>query len=399
MNVLYLVHRIPFPPDKGDKIRSFNWLEGLAPRHRVHLLAFCDDPADMAHRGRLEELCAEVRLFPLDPRKARLRSLRALALGGPLSLPYFSDAAFRAAVKDTLARASIDVALCFSAPMAEYVREEPLPRVLDMVDVDSAKFADYGRRRKGASRHVYALEGRRLARYEERLVEELDAVILCTPAERELLAGRCTGGRLRDLRNGVVLPPPEALPARRSAPVCLFVGAMDYLANVDAVQFGAREIMPRLRELVPDATFRIVGRGPTAEVRALDGRDGVEVHGAVPDLGTHLSEAALSLVPLRIAQGIQNKVLEALAWALPVVTDPRVARALGEVPGEAIRTAQSADDYASACRDLLSDEDAARAGGAKGRAFVAERFSWEPCHLRLEEILEEAVARHARTGS
>lgn len=396
MRILYLVHRIPYPPDKGDKIRSYRWLEALARDHEIHLITFCDDPADLAHRGVLESLCASVRVFRLRPAMKRVASVLRLPNGRPMSLTYFDDAEARAAVDSVIAEASPDVVLCFSAPMAEYVRGRGLPVVMDMVDVDSAKFDAYRHTQAPIKRRLFGIEGRRLARYEERLVEELDAVVLCTDRECETLRARSPAGRIESIPNGAAPPPQADLPTSRDSSELIFIGAMDYLANIDAVEFGAREIMPRVLERVPDAVFRIVGREPAPAVRALAKLDGVEVDGARTDLTPVLETAAVSLLPLRIARGIQNKALEAMGWQIPVVTAPAVASSMGAVPGEHLVTAKTAGEYSDAVVSLLEDGPRRARIGRAGREYVLASFDWKKSAAQLERLLAEVAGAGVR---
>ena len=236
MKLLYLVHRIPYPPDKGDKIRSFHWLKALAERHEVHLATFCDDPADLEHRAALEELCVGVHLISLAPKKARIKSLTAIPVGGPLSLKYFESAEMKAQLAELARTHQFDALLGYSAPMAIY-REgfENVPMVMDMVDVDSAKFASYGKTARRPQRWIYALEGKRLARYEEQLARDLDAVVLCTEPEAELLRDRVKDhpeARIEAITNGVSLPDATGLTLADTvvSPRFVFVGAMDLAA-------------------------------------------------------------------------------------------------------------------------------------------------------------------------
>lgn len=395
MRILYLVHRIPYPPDKGDKIRSFRWLEALSREHEIDLVTFCDDPADMAHEGVLREMCATVQIFPLNPKAKRVASVLRLPNGRPMSLTYFDHRGAREAVKALCLERSPDVALCFSAPMAEYVRGTGLPTVMDMVDVDSAKFDAYGESAAPVMRQLYGLEGRRLARYEELLVEELDAVVLCTDQECDSLRER-SRGRIESITNGAAPPADDVIPERRDSKDIVFIGAMDYLANVDAVEFAARDIMPLILEREPTARFRIVGRDPAPAVRALDRLAGVEVAGAQPDLVPFLESSAVSLLSFRIARGIQNKALEAMGWRIPVVTAAKIATSMGADPGRHLLTAATPEEYAEAVCTLLSDEARRDAVGRAGREFVLEHFDWARSVERLERLLEEVAGARVR---
>lgn len=395
MRILYLVHRIPFPPDKGDKIRSYHWLRALAEHHEVHLVALCDDPADLAHAAELEKHCASVSLHELGGWGPKFRALGALLSGETLSTAWFRHAGVKKAVEARIAE-GIDAALVFSSSMAPYALGQDFPVVMDMVDVDSAKFVDYGKRGGGPSSRIHALEGRRLGRYEEELVADCDRVILCTEPECELLRGRIENlehrGRIRAIRNGAVLPEASELGGAKADSSIVFVGAMDYLANVDAVEFGAREIMPLVRREIPDAVYRIIGRNPAPRVRELDGLPGVEVLGGVDDLAPHLREARVSLVPLRIAQGIQNKILEAMAWQLPVVTNRRLGPTIGAADGQELVLADTAEEYAAATVALLRERERAAAIGAAARVFVGEHFAWSARYRELDRLLDEVTA-------
>lgn len=398
MDVLYLVHRIPFPPNKGDKIRSYRWLEHLASRHRVHLVALRDDPTDAEYEGNVAEFCASCSVTPISRPLARMGSFLRIPDGRPLSLNYFHRRDVQKVVDDILERESIDVILCFSAPMARYVEHvKGIPRVMDMVDVDSAKFASYREHLGRATRWVYGLEASRLSRFEESLVREMDSVILCTEHEAKLLRDREDGGRIEVVGNGVRLPEeqPDSGPRR---PDFLFIGSMDYHANVDAVTFAAHEIMPLVLQEIPDAVFRIVGRNPAAEVRALDGLPGVVVHGEEDSLVPHLQRARISLIPLRIAQGIQNKVLEAMAWSIPVVTSERVASSLGAREGDNILVGRDAASYAEILVNLSRDDDETLRIGREGHDFVRNNFTWSSAAGKLEGILQELVGASSAEG-
>ena len=389
MRRLYLVHRIPFPPDKGDKIRSYRWLEHLARHHEVHLVTLIDDPADAVHVPRLEEICASVSVTSIPGLASKFSALSCMARGRPLSLGWFHQQAAQRAVDEVLAKHDIDAVFCYSSTMAEYVfGRADLVRVMDMVDVDSAKFETYARYESFPKSAIYRMEASRLGRYEERIAREFEAVILCTEPEAEMLRNRVPGAKVPAIGNGAFLPEAAALEGREPSHRMIFVGAMDYFANVDAVVWGAREVLPLVREQIPDAEYHIVGRDPTPAVRALAELPGVIVHGGVPSLEDHLRGAALSLVPLRIAQGIQNKVLEAMSWELPVVTTPRIVHSLGATEGRECASGDDPAALAKQCVRLLRDREAARAMGKVARAFVGERFSWEREAGRIEELLE-----------
>jgi len=395
-NLLYLVHRIPYPPNKGDKVRSYHILKHLAARHRVFLGTFADDPDDLQHVARLRELCAELRVIELSPRLARLRSVSGFAANEPLSVAYYRDAELARWVDSTLANEAIDACIVFSSAMAQYVAGADAPRtvLIDFVDVDSAKWAQYANSRWWPLSWVYRREGSRLLAFERAAADRATRAFFVTDAEADLfrrLAPGCVG-RIETIGNGVdteQYAPSQALPspfAVGSLPV-VFTGAMDYWPNVDGVRWFAEEVLPRVLDALPSAHFTIVGMRPTAAVKALTSAH-VTVTGTVPDVRPYLQHAAVVVAPLRVARGIQNKILEAMAMARPVVATDACGAGIDAVNGRHFVTAHDAATMADAVVSLLRDGEAARMMGNAARARIVARYTWA-AQLRL---LEEALA-------
>ncbi|MBV9811531.1 MAG: TIGR03087 family PEP-CTERM/XrtA system glycosyltransferase, partial [Acetobacteraceae bacterium] len=324
--LLFLCHRIPYPPNKGDKIRAWHFLEHLARRFAVHLGTFVDDPADWAHVPALQAHCATVLCRPLDKRQQRLRSLLRLRPGRPLTLDYFDDAALSSWVRDTIASRNITHIFVFSSAMAEYVlKAGAAHRVLDMVDIDSEKFADYGRRAGWPLRALWTREARTLLAFERRAAATFDRTLLVTEAEtaRFALLSPETADRVGYIENGVDLQrfsPDRAFasPLAPPGPHIVFTGTMDYWPNIDAVGWFAREVLPLVREQRHGAHFTVVGANPSAEVQALRS-PAVTVTGSVPDVRPYLAHCDVAVAPLRVARGVQNKVLEAMSMGCIVV--------------------------------------------------------------------------------
>jgi polysaccharide biosynthesis protein PslH len=382
-NLLYLVHRMPYPPNKGDKVRSFHLLKHLVQRHRVFVGTFMDDADDAVHIPKLRGLCAGLHVARLHPRRARLASLTGLLTGEALTLPYYRDGGLTQWVNDTLAAEKIDAAVVFSSSMAQYVQGRAgLPMWVDFVDVDSAKWADYAPQHAWPLSWLYRREGRLLLDCERAVAAAAQRSFFATEKEADLfrgLAPECAGSVLA-MNNGVDAEYFSPLPQRASPypagdmPI-VFTGAMDYWPNVDAVGWFVRDVWPRLRAKRPGLGFYIVGRSPTAAVRALTG-NGVVVTGTVPDVRPYLQRAAVVVAPLRLARGIQNKILEAMAMARPVVAASVCVEAIAATPGADIVAAVDAQDYASAVEQLLDEPAHAAAIGAAGRDCVLNRYSW-----------------------
>jgi sugar transferase (PEP-CTERM/EpsH1 system associated) len=390
MDVLYLCHRVPYPPDKGDKIRAFHQIQALARRHRVHLLTLADGPVpDLAP---LREICHRVEVFPIHRAAAALRAAAGLFSSRPLTLSFFRSAALHARVRELAATVRFDSLVVYSSSMAPYA--EPfagVPSVLDLVDVDSAKWEQYSRYASRPLRPVYALEARRLQAYEAALVRRFDRVVLATENELRLLKGFAPDAPAVAIPNGVDLEffTPLDLPKAKS-PTLVFTGQMDYFANVDGVVTFAREVFPRLRLRFPDLVLLIVGRSPAPAVRALNDIPGVQVTGAVGDVRPFLARAWAFVAPLRIAQGVQNKVLEAMAMGLPVVCSERVLAGLGEGGFRHGRDLLAAGEPAfleSCLAGLLADPAERERLAAGARQRLAAAYGWATNLERFEKLL------------
>lgn len=390
--VLFLAHRIPYPPDKGDKIRSWRILEFLAKRFRVHLAAFADDPRDLAHKGFLQSLCESLTIVPLDPPAARRRSLLGFLTGEPLSFQYFRDPRMSEAVR-ALRRKPLAAEIVFSSSMAPYV-EKPASgrkRIVDFCDADAEKWRAYARDSKGAMPFVYAREAQTLARAETRIANWADASFAVTAEEAAIFNAR--KGLAKPVgwfANGVdtVFFDPHGVDAS-TAPQkdCVFVGAMDYRANAAGVFNFLDRVWPLVRRARPDATFAIVGANPPASLVALGGQDGVLVTGRVGDVRPWLAGAKLAVAPLRVARGIQNKVLEAMAMGKPVIASPEAIAGIA-APAEAAIVSATPAAMAAAIDDLLKNEEKRSAIGAAARRHVLEHYQWEAALARFGEALD-----------
>ncbi|OOG21964.1 sugar transferase [Thioalkalivibrio denitrificans] len=398
-DLLYLVHRIPFPPNKGDKIRSFNLLKHLAGRFRVHLGSFVDDPHDWRYQDEVAAYCESLCLLPLNPRRARLRSVAGLLSGVPLTVPYYADRRMALWVSETLER-GVDHALVFSAAMAQYLprEQEQLHTVIDFCDVDSDKWRQYAQGHRFPMNWVYRREARTLLGFERRLASACDASVFVSEQEAKLFRELApeSSARVHAIDNGVdtdYFSPERDYPDpyKGKGAALVFTGAMDYWANVDAVTWFAKEVFPRVRAARSDARFVIVGARPTPEVRRLEEQPGVHVTGAVQDVRPYLAHARAAVAPLRIARGVQNKVLEAMAMGRPVVATPQALDGLRDCPEMRWLVAEAPADLAKLCLQTLEDGDSA-GHGAKGRACVLAHYSWAEHMDRLMALLDAPTA-------
>lgn len=394
--VLFLAHRIPFPPDRGDKIRSCHILRHIAGLAPVHVACFADDAADLSHEADLAAL-AQSHCLVRRSRALPVAGLAALATGRPVSLAAFASRALAAYVERLLATRTIGAIYVFSGQMAQYIPRSFAGRVvMDFVDVDSAKFEAYAASAHAPQKWLYAREARLLSRFEGAVAARVSASLLVTPEEAALFTSRLARpaeARVLALCNGIdtdfydpaTVAPDPAMAGQ--GPQISFTGQMDYPPNVAAVETFTRAVMPAIRAVHPDARFNIVGRAPVAAVRALDGVNGARVTGAVDDVRPWLAGADLVVAPLMIARGVQNKVLEAMAMARPVLATPQAATGIAARHGHEICVAEGADALAAAAIALLADPAGAAAVGQAARAFVLTRCGWQGVLTPLAGLL------------
>jgi sugar transferase (PEP-CTERM/EpsH1 system associated) len=390
-NLLYLVHRLPFPPNKGDKVRSYHLLKHLAARHRVFLATFVDDPDDDVYIDTVRAMCGDLYVARLIPSKAKLCSLTGLLTQQALSLRYYHDASLQRWVNKTLAENEICATVVFSSVMAQYVDAVPgdirPPMLVDFVDVDSAKWTQYADNHRWPLSWLYRREGERLLTYERAVAAQSERSFFVTENETALfqkMAPECIG-KVESMSNGVdadyFSPDPKRPSPFDVGPFHLptiplvFTGAMDYWPNTDAVTWFVHDILPALTQAWPQLRFYIVGRSPPPSVLAL-ASDVVVVTGTVPDVRPYLQHAAVVVAPLRVARGIQNKILEAMAMARPVVASRSCVDAIDALPGEELISASEGGDFVREIEALLKAPTRAAAIGQSGRQRVEKSYSW-----------------------
>jgi polysaccharide biosynthesis protein PslH len=395
--LLFLAHRIPYPPDKGEKIRAWHMLEHLARDWAVDLGCLVDDPADAQHLSVLRGCCTEVHAAPVTRSGRIARTLFGTRPGEPLSLAWFHEPGLARWVRAGLGARRYEAVLVYSSAMATYVPPGPGGplRILDMVDVDSEKWRAYAASAGGPKRLVWAREARTLLAFERRVAAQFDRTLLVSAQEAQTFAMLApeVASRIDWVENGVDVArfDPECDwpdPYAAESPAIVFTGTMDYRPNVEAVSFFATEVMPRLASLSPAPHFHIVGANPSPAVRALAELPRVHVTGSVPDMRPYLAHAAVAVAPLRIARGIQNKVLEAMAMARPVVASPEAHEGVRAVAGRDLLVADGAEAMAAAVTQVL-------AGGMPGlgtaaRAAVLAGYDWKATLARLDDILVAA---------
>ena len=387
--LLFLTQRIPYPPTKGDKIRSWHVLKHLAAQHRVHLGCFIDDPHDRQYEVFLRDVCASVHCEPLNPSIARLRSLSALVRREPLTLRYFSSPALQDWVDQLVKRHPIDRVFVYCSAMSPYALQiNSAVRVLDMVDIDSQKWLQYAAGSSLFQRALYAREGKRLLSFERRMAQLFDRTLFVSEAEAALFRRLApeSAAHVFAVSNGVDVDffSPDrdySNPYPSLAHKLVFTGAMDYRPNIEAVSWFVDAVLPELGEI----EFWIVGANPTSMVRRLAKHPGVNVTGRVADVRPYLLYADAVVAPLLTARGIQNKILEAMAMAKPVIATPQAKEGIDAIDGEELLVVSDPAGFESAVRIMLSG--AGTRFGARARAKVVSQYSWSRTFEAVDQHL------------
>lgn len=404
MRILYLAHRVPFPPNKGDKIRSYHHVRHLARSHELHVLAFVDEPAE-AYAGweLLQGECASFQIIPLAKKAALARGVWSWARGRSLSEGYYGAPAMHRAVARLTAMHRFDVAWAFSSPMAQYLPAGVPCRIADFADVDSDKWRQFSRDARGPLRFAYAHEAARLRAFEARAGAMVDRVLFVSAGEADLFRSfALPGTQIHVVPMGVdvtYFDGTAAPEATAHTPTLLFTGSLDYRPNVDAVRLCADAILPLVRAQVPDARFIAVGHRPAARARAAAKGSGgtVEVIGSVPDIRPYFRRADVYVAPLRLGRGVQNKILEAMAMRVPVVASPLAVAGLDLDIGHDVLVGETVEEIAAAVVELLRDP--ARRQDISNRALraIRDRYLWDATLRLVDACLPNAHQLSAMT--
>ncbi len=389
-----MTQRIPYPPNKGEKIRQYEVLRYLNQRYDVFLGTLIDDPADEKHRVTVQELCTGLYAGTLDRRRAKITCLTGLVTHEPLSVTFYRNGGLARWVRHIVADLEPEVIFVCSSNMASYVLNLRRPNsrlIVDLTDVDSEKWRAYAETGSAPMRWVHRREWHQTAALETRIAREADASLFVSADEAALFRRQhpTAVARTHAISNGVdhayFDPALPTSPPYRGGPVYVFTGTMDYPPNADAVTWFATEMLPRIRAQISTAEFYIVGANPTAAVQALARRPGVTVTGRVPDVRPYVAHAAACVAPMRIARGIQNKVLEAMAMARPVILTPDALEGIDATPGSEVLLANDPVAFAAAC--LLALGPGGTQIGAAARQRVLRDYTWAERLSGLDQLL------------
>lgn len=397
LRVLMLSHRVPYPPDRGDRIRGFNILKHLARDFDVSLACTSDEAVTEEQREVLGGLTSEMTIQRISGRWGKVRGLGALIGGGAITPACFYRAGLSKVIKGWHRERPFDVVFTYCTGMVHYSREimgmgNRVRQVIDLVDVDSAKWAEYSQQTRGLLGLVYGCESQRLAKIESGKCDQFDAITVVSDAEAEHYrkhVGDHEG--LRVLRHAVDTDYFYAQDDVASKTI-VFVGVLNYRPNVEGICWFAREVLPRLQAKVEGVRLRIIGRHVSDQVAALGQMDGIDVVGPVDDVRSHIGDAVVAIAPLLIARGVQTKVLEAMSSARVAVCSPGAANGILAEDGKHLLVADTASQWAEHLKRVIADGGYRNGLRLAARAQVERVYPWEKCLQPLSGIIRGDAA-------
>ena len=383
--LLFIAHRVPYPPDKGERVRAFHEIEALAQHFRVTVATLTHQPSDVEAAAELKRWCEKVITAPAGGKVGLVRGALALLRGRSVTEGFFRSRRLAQALREEAEREPFDLVLAYSSSTLPYALSVSAgARIADLVDVDSAKWATYAQVARWPRRWLYRREARGVRSLEQRALDQCDAVILVSDAETRALG--VESDKAVAIGNGVDTEYFKPTGDEEvSPPSLVFTGTMDYKPNIDGVCWFVREVWPALRRDVPGLTFSIVGRNPTRAVRRLADVPGVTVTGSVPDVRPYLAKAAVAVAPLLIARGVQNKILEAMAMGRAVVASPEALEGLEVAVGTDSLQARTPNEWQRCILELLQDKARRQQIEHAARTCVEQKYTWT---ARLQPLLD-----------
>ena len=396
VRLLYIAHRIPYPPDKGERVRAFHQIKALSEHFPVTLATLAHEPGDEDKLQGLRPFCERTLIAPAGGLNGVIRGGLRLLAGGSVTEGYFHSGQLHRLIAAEAKAEPFDLAFGYSSGILPLAMTAPArARIMDLVDVDSAKWQAYTQAAAWPKSWLYRREARGVRALERRAVEHFDAVILVSQAEVAALG--IASPKVHAIGNGVDIDYFQPRPRPADAPPNLvFTGSMDYRPNVEGVCWFAKEVWPELKRQVHDLTFTVVGRDPAPAVKALAAQPGIVVTGTVHDVRPYLAAASVVVVPLRIARGIQNKILEAMAMGRPVVASPQALEGLDIAIGAHALQADPPAQWLELLIELLNHAPAHADLGRQARRQVENAYSWDQRLAPLVELCLNlaGAARH-----
>ena len=395
-------------------MRPFHIIERLSADHEIDLVSLSKEPGDIVYAADLEKFCDEVKIIALNLWINRFYAACCLLLGLPLTFGFFYSRGFRSAVAQKLESNSYDIILSFCSSTAFYFVSDQLKlpakpySVVDFIDIDSVKWGEYAKMARGSLIErikgvIFRREHRLLGAWEQRITDTFDQVILTTSVEKDRLEtmNPVLAGKIRVLQQGIDLDyfsrsqvEFDDSQTLNATPTIVFTGQMDYLPNIDGVVYFYHNILPLIREKIPTATFQIVGRNASPELAQVCKT--AVITGEVPDIRSYVAAATVFVAPLRLAFGVQNKVLEAMALSIPVVCTSRVAQGLSAEVGRDFLVADEPELFAEAVLQLISGRKQAAELASNGLRYVQKEHNWARNVASFESQLPTNFVREKR---
>jgi len=400
MRMFFICQRVPFPPDRGDKITTFNEIRHLATKHEVHVFCLADGKSDLDNIPGLRRYAQSVTAVPVSGWVGKLRALKAMFAGEPLSVAAFNEAKLHVAIREKFAELRPDLIMVYSCNVAQYAEHfAQVPRIMQFAELDSSRWGQYAQRSRVPLRWIYAIEQRRFFAYEQHIARSFSHALVCTAAEQHDFERLIPGVPVSLVGNGVDLDYFCSRGVAKQGGSIVFTGVMDYLPNVDAVVWFCDQVLPIVQKQIPEASLTICGSRPAAAVRRLARRRGVTVTGRVPDTRPYLDRAEVFVAPMRMARGIQNKLLEALAIGLPCVASRAAATGTVVPNGEGILVADDPVEFAEHVVQLLRDGAFRAAMAGKARAAAELNYRWDAQLACLDRVVAALSPRPALSAS
>ena len=388
MRMFFICQRVPFPPDRGDKITTFNEIRHLSAKHEVHVFCLADGKPDLDNIPGLRRYAQSVTAVPVIGWTSKLRALKAMFVREPLSVAAFDETKLHNAIRKKFVELQPDLIMVYSCNVAQYAEHFPeVPRIMQFAELDSSRWGQFALRSRSPLRWVYAIEQRRFFAYERHIARTFSHALVCTAAEQRDFERLIPSVPVSLVGNGVDLEYFRSRGIAKQPGSIVFTGVMDYFPNIDAVAWFCDEVLPIVQRQVPEAGLTICGSRPAAAVRRLAKKRGVAVTGRVPDTRPYLDEAEVFVAPMRMARGIQNKLLEALSMGLPCVASKATATATVVPDGEGLLRADEPREFAGHVVRLLRDGEFRAAMARKARAAAEAHYRWDEQMACLDRVI------------
>lgn len=391
MKILFAANRFPFPPYRGDKLKIYHLAKRLAEQHELHLVTFLQDKNDVQYLPELKKIFSEIHLVPLPKSASYRNSLMAFFKREPFQVRYFHSGAMQLKIDALLQKHSYDAVHIQHLRLAQYWNDKKgIARILDLPDAYSLYWKRRSASKKGIMKRFARMEYKRVYAYES-ILKQFEKVLVCSPEDKAYLEAAHSINNVAVLPNGVDLKTFPAEPHQYAQDeVILFTGNMDYAPNVDAVEYFTKDIFPLILQKIPQARFVIAGQRPVKKVLQL-ASDKIEVTGFVKDLAAMYHRAAIVVAPLRFGAGTQNKVLEAMATGVPVVSRNIGFNGLNIQSGEGVILATDTQQFARDCIALLQSESRRRSTGEAGQKVIQQQFDWDVIAGLLNNYFIESI--------